>query len=388
MNRSTALNLAADSGATNTSPEHKRFRSLLDKIEKARLRLQQWQQQLPLFAQAHQARVEPERQRLLALRRAWAFDLEKLLLGGRWNKNEQKTLSRLLLDTCGALLETGEEMDAELKALYDRHAETDFDTEAQERLDAMKQMLEHVGDLDLGDKPAASAEELMQRAHEQMAQRVAQEREQMGGPGPEHGPPHGQPRDPGRRPSKAQAAAQKRADEDARQATQTVREVYRKLAAALHPDRIEAGASADERAERTQLMQRANAAYESADLLALLTLQLQIEQVNAAQAREMAASQVRHFNKVLAEQLREIEREIEGRQHAFEASYGLMTDERINPLQLGRLLKDELRDIEGAVWQVTRERQMLGGEAVQAKRYIKQLRMEHRLDDEMDDLFF
>lgn len=31
---------------------------------------------------------------------------------------------------------------------------------------------------------------------------------------------------------------------------------------------------------------------------------------------------------------------------------------------------------------------MLSGQPVLAKRYIKQLRAEQRLDDEMDDLFF
>lgn len=343
MTRSTALDKTANAVAHNASPEHKRFRTLLEKIDKARLRLQQWQEQLPLFAQAHKERVEPEQQRVLALRKVWALELEALLLGGRWSKGEQKVLSRLLLDTCGALLEAGDEPDPELKALYNRHAEVDFDSEAQDRLDVMKDMLERMSDLDLGDEPAASADDLLQRAQEQMAQRVAQAREQPGGnedPQPHQGPHQGYPRGPGRRPSKAQAAAQKRAEEDARQATQTVREVYRKLAAALHPDRTAATASPGERAERTALMQRANAAYEAGDLLALLTLQLQIEQVNELQAREMAASQVRHFNKVLAEQLREIEREVDGRQHAFEASYGLMSEQRIDPLQLGRLLKE------------------------------------------------
>lgn len=393
MTRSTALKTAADAVAHNASPEHKRFRSLLEKIDKARLRLQQWQEQLPLFAQAHKTRVEPEQLRVLALRKAWAFELETLLLGGRWNKGEHKALTRLLLDTCGALLDAGEEPDPELKALYDRHAEVDFDTEAQEHLSAMKNMLEHMGDLDLGDEPAHSADELLDRAREQLAQREAEEREQRGEaeqPQPYQGRHQGYPggTGPGRRPSKAQAAAQKRAEEDAQQAKQTVREVYRKLAAALHPDRTSASASAGERAERTALMQRANAAYEAGDLLALLTLQLQIEQVNELQAREMAASQVRHFNKVLAEQLREIEREIDGRQHAFAASYGLATERRIDPLQLGRLLKDELREIEAAALHLSFERRMLGGEPVQAKRYIKQLRAEQRLDDDMGDLFF
>ncbi len=383
MSRSTALNIAVAAGAT-VSPEHKRFRTLLDKIDKARLRLQQWQERLPLFAQQYKARVEPEEQRLLALRRAWAFELETLLLGQRWSKSEARTLSRLLLDTCAGLIAASETVDEELKALYNRHAEVDFDTEAQEELDAMKTMLERLGNVDLGDDPAASPDELMQRAHEQMAQRDAEERERHG----EREQQRAQHQGPGQRPSRAQTVAQKRAEEDARQASQTVREVYRKLAAALHPDRTDVNAPAEQRAERTALMQRANGAYEAGDLLALLTLQLQIEQVNEAQATQLAASQVRHFNKVLGEQLREVEQEIDGRQAAFAASYGIVLEQRLDPAQLGGLLKDELRAVEAAALQLAQQRRLLVGERVQARRYLKRLRHEHQLDDEFGDLFF
>ena len=384
MKSATALKITGTVTAQNSSPEHKRFRTLLEKIDKARLRLQQWQEQLPLFAQAYKERVEPEELRLQAQRRAWVFELEQLLLAGRWNKSETQTLTRLLVDICGALLDANEEVDAELKALYNRYAETDFDSEEQAQLHAMKAMLETMGDLNLGDAPVASADELMQRAQEQMAQRMARAREQQAAEGATLGQRQGR----GRRPSKAQSAAQKRAEEDARQASQTVREVYRKLAAALHPDRSEAGATEAQRAERTALMQRTNAAYEAGDLLALLTLQLQIEQVNEAQAAQMAASQLRHFNKVLAEQLREIEQEIDGRQHAFAESYGWMPGQRLDPMQLGRLLKDEVRELAAFAAQLTSERRMLIGDPVQAKRFLKHLRMEQQMDDRMDDMFF
>ena len=51
------------------------------------------------------------------------------------------------------------------------------------------------------------------------------------------------------------------------EASQSVRDVYRKLVSALHPDREADGA---ERERKTALMQRANQAYERNDLLELL----------------------------------------------------------------------------------------------------------------------
>ena len=379
MKRNTSLEIAsaaaaAAAGGKALSPEHKRFQVLLGKIDKARARLQAWQEQLPLFAQAHEEQAAPVLARLTAARRDWALGLEQLLLKRRWSKSEAKTLTRLLCDMSGRLVAEAEGAgtpDAEMLALYNRWSELEFGVEERQHLESMKAMLEEVGGVDLGDDPLESAEELMQRAYAKMAEEREQHEQQKQRP-----------------PRKNKTAAQKRAEEDEARISQTVREVYRKLAAALHPDRVAADASAEERQRSNDLMQRANSAYEAGDLLALLTLQLQIEQVDIAHAASIAAAQVKHFNKVLAEQLRELDAEIDGRQYAFCASYGLITQQRIDPAELGLLLKDQLRELQVTLLQIQQQRKLLEGEPLVAKRVIKQLRAEQRFDDELDDLLF
>jgi hypothetical protein len=230
----------------------------------------------------------------------------------------------------------------------------------------MKGLLDDMGGLDLGDEPVESAEELMQRAQQQMArQREAQAQAQA----------HARP------PKRRQSAAEKRAEEDARRVTQTVRDVYRKLAAALHPDRAEPGATPEQLAQRHEQMSRANTAYESGDLLALLSLQLQIEQVDIAHAAHMAAEQVRHFNKVLAEQLHEIEAEIAEREHAFMGTYGIAPMKRPHPDKLGGFLKEEVRDALTAEAGLVREQRTLRGDPASARRLLKQLAAEYRFED-------
>lgn len=232
MKRNTALDIAsaasAAAGGKALSPEHKRFQTLLGKIEKARERLQSWQQQLPLFAQMHEAQAVPVLVQLAAERRAWAFGLEQLLLNRRWSKADTKTLTRMLCDLSGSLVDGAEAPDAEMKALYDRWADNSFDEKEAEHLAFMKAMLEKTGGLDLGDDPAASEEDLMQRAHAKRAEQHEQWQSAR----------HPQPA-----PRKNKTAAQKRAEEDESRISQTVREVYRKLAAALHPDRVAPGAT-------------------------------------------------------------------------------------------------------------------------------------------------
>lgn len=364
------LDIATAAAASRqTTPEHKRFQSLLGQIDKARQRLLAWQQQLPLFAEAHAQQVAPLLARLAASRRELAFELEALRAGPGWTKADRATVSDMICTISGSLLDSSDQPDAELKNLFDRHAEIPYDDIGQHELASMKELLEAVGGFDLGDQPFESADELMQRAKAQMAAAWDSQ-------------PPPRPRKPAR-----QTAAQKRAAEDERRISQTVREVYRKLASALHPDRIAADLDPAERAARLAQMQRANTAYEAGDLLALLELQLQIEQVDIAHAAGIAAGQVRHFNKVLAEQLNELQAEIDGRQQAFCESYGLLTERRIDPDKLGVLLKEEAREVDASQLLVDMQRRALKGGPTQVKRLLKQWRADQR-QAERDGFFF
>lgn len=367
--KKTALQIAAAATAPD-SPEHRRFQKLQAQIEAARQRLADWQRALPEFAAAYDERVGPVRRRIVQARRDWAFELEQKLLAGRWSRAEQHTLARLIVELALAgLQEAGD--DAELLALHDRHAEVDLASAERQELDAMKQAFERIGGMDLGDEPVGSIDELYQRAQAQMAEQNAQQAQQ--------------------RPRKGRAARpsakQLRAEQEAKEASQTVREVFRKLAAALHPDRAEPGATPEQQATRHEQMARANAAYEAGDLLALLALQLEIEQVDVARAAQIAAGQVKHFNKVLAEQLREIEAELAGRERAFVDSYGIFVGQRPNPGKIGQYLKQEMNAALATEQALEHDRRLWArGDAASLKRFLKQLGEQFRAEDRMDAL--
>lgn len=358
--------------AQPASPEHRRFQTLRTRIDGARTRLQTWHQQLPVFAQLHDRLAVPLLQQLAATRRAWAFELEALQGAARWSKVDVATLSELICELCRAALDAGDGADNgaddELQALLNRHAEIEAEPEGQSQgqLESMKTWFESVAGLDLGEGPVESVEELIRRAQAQREEqiRVADAFEQA------H-PHQGRKRD-------HKTAAQKRLEEGDRRLAQTVREVYRRLASALHPDRADAALPAAERAARTALMQRANTAYEAGDLLALLELQLQIEQVDRSAVEGVAAEQVRHFNKVLAEQLRELEVAIDDRQQAFCASYGIPGYRRIDPARLGELLKSKTRVLAAIQARLDTERRRFQADAAQIKRVLKQWRADQR----------
>jgi len=75
----------------------------------------------------------------------------------------------------------------------------------------------------------------------------------------------------------------------------------------LHPDREP---DAAQRERKTALMARANRAYDADDLMTLLTLQLELEQIDADGIAALPDVRLRHYNRVLKEQQATLEGEL------------------------------------------------------------------------------
>jgi uncharacterized protein (DUF2267 family) len=133
------------------------------------------------------------------------------------------------------------------------------------------------------------------------------------------------------------SAAQQRREASAQRVSQSLREVYRKLASALHPDRELDPAK---RAAKTALMARVNEAHGRKDLLALLELQLQVEHIDAEHLARVDATHLKHYNKVLAEQAKELRREVQGVELQFRGEFGLdLSGPPLDPLKLHKVLE-------------------------------------------------
>jgi hypothetical protein len=172
-------------------------------------------------------------------------------------------------------------------------------------------------------------------------------------------------------------AAQKRRDEEALLATQSLREVFRKLASALHPDRETDPAQRD---AKTALMQKANQAYAANDLLALLELQLQIEQVDAGHIASASVQRVKHYNQILAEQLAELRTEAARVETGFRLDFGLQDGWGLSPKKLMATIKEGARELRAELASAQRELHMLD-DPVAVKRWLKQQRSRRRSGD-------
>ncbi len=353
-----ALQVSPAQAGTALTPSQKRFNTLLRKIGQARETLAAWHENIAAYRQTHAGVLKPLQAELLAGHRQWLFALDAVLGQRSWSKVDRDTLREILCEAVGELLEARGE-DEQLIALFDKHAEVDFDTGQRERMKAMKGLAEAMTGLDLGDDEgidtdAALFERLQQGLREQAAAADAHRRANAA-----------------RRP---RGAAQQRREDEAQQATQSVREVYRKLASALHPDR-----ETDERQReaKTALMQRVNQAYEAKDLLGLLELQLQIEQIDASHIANAGEQRLKHYNKVLGEQLAELKAELESVEMQFRMEFGPGPDLGSNPRKLGQVLEQTSRQWQAELDEQRRALRMLDDVAA-TRRWLKRQRQQRR----------
>lgn len=95
-----------------------------------------------------------------------------------------------------------------------------------------------------------------------------------------------------REQAKQQRQQQKR-EQAEQMAAQSLKTVYLKIAAMIHPDREQ---DETKKQEKTELFQQASQAYEKQDLFYLLKLQLQLEQNKGLGAKELSAEQLGFIN--------------------------------------------------------------------------------------------
>lgn len=368
---SQALEIAPTQRSVPLTPQQKRFNTLIRQIGQARETLAAWRDGIDTYRQTHAEAVQPLEADWRATRRRWAFALDALHAQAGWTRSQRDLMSELICEAAADLLEgqrPGGAPDAELHALFVDHAGVTFEEDQVQRVQAMKDMAEEMSGLDLGDSDDLRTEADL---HERMRQAAAAQAQD---------PDSDEARRQARR-TRRQTAAQQRREAEARQATQSVREVFRKLASALHPDREP---DPDQRAAKTALMQQANRAYAANDLLALLELQLQVEQIDAGHLAGASTERLKHYNQVLADQLAELKAEIDAVRMGWCMEFGVSPEARLTPGQLGLALEEEMRQRRAELAGLETDMRRMA-EPASAKRWLRQQRELMQQQDAFND---
>lgn len=297
--------LVAIAGAQpKLSKAQREFNTRTRRIRQLRDELAQWQACAQGFAERWTQEAVPA---LAALRDA-QIDLIRRIdtllcrppTGVKLTRRQKQTLSQHLLMLVDELLADGTP-DAELETLYDRYSEVSREEQRAMEREFTQTMLENVfGDDVVASFEGGDSEALLRHAQAKLDDAAAAEAAQRQQRAAARAAKRG-------KPTAAERAAERKASA-AQQASLSLREIFRKLASALHPDRETDDA---ERERKTVLMKRVNRAYQNEDLLELLSLQIEIEQIDSEHLATLPEQRLRHYNHVLKEQVRTLEGQLD-----------------------------------------------------------------------------
>lgn len=357
------------------------FQQLVGKIERKRKELKQWQAYELRYNQRLVDEIEPLQAQLRAKQQQMAELIDELLSlpapGRRLGSVQRAKLSQLLMELVTDLLQESD--DDALEALHDKYSEVSHEEVRRSEMEAAESLLNEVFGIDVGDDHGASnAGELLQQAQRELEERVeAEERE-------------AEERRSAREARRAGAgaaeggAAQAKREQAAKEVSQSLREIYRKLASALHPDREQ---DADARQRKTLMMQRVNQAHDANDLLALLALQLEIEQIDAAHLSSVTPQRLAHYNTILREQLAGLEAELECHVEPFRHSTGLIGISTLTPAAVDQHLSVSVAQLRTAIRELRDELIAFRNPALLRDR-LKHYALDRDIDDprDLDDL--
>ncbi|MDR4653146.1 MAG: molecular chaperone DnaJ [Nitrosomonas sp.] len=337
MSAKKVIHIKAAPAQAVLSPAQKKFNSLIKKIDAQKQLLAEWQEMFERCRRDAVEKLAPLKQSMKEQQTAMVQLLDRQFTSNKFTQIQQEKLTHIIVELCEELLCSDD--NAELKAMYNKYTQSDYDTEAEEEQDVttefMKSMFEKEFGIVLDDddidlqNPQATAERLTAKVKQLEAEAEAAAAAR-----------------PQRKKSAKQLAKEAREAEEAANVSKSIQAVYRQLTAALHPDREQ---DPVERERKTELMQQVTVAYSNKDLLKLLELQLAVEQIDQSKLSSLSAERLKHYNKILSDQLAELQDEVMLKEEQIRMMLQLSPFEPLSPNRLVTLLKHDIQAMQAAL---------------------------------------
>ena len=332
------VHIKTDAAQAPLSPAQKKFNTLIQKIDSQKKLLADWQDTLSQCRQDAVEKLEPLKTTLHEQQIAMVKLLDQQFTSHKFSMNLQDKLSYLILDTCEDLLEL--DNNAELKTLYNKYSGGDYDAEMQAE--------QGIADDFIRDRQEKAKQQ------PEPPEEAASETER-----------------PQRKKSAKQQAKEAQEAEEAANVSKSIQAVYRQLTSALHPDREQ---DPVERERKTELMQQVTVAYGSKDLLKLLELQLAVEHIDQHKLSNINAERLKHYNKILSDQLRELQEEVLLQEGKIRFMLRLSPSELLSPKRLLGMVKEDMRVLQARTARIKHDLKQFR-DVAQLKAWLKEYRM-------------
>ena len=279
------LKLSVQQDSQNLSPQQKKLNRLIEQIEQQKIQLAAWQKA--------QAEIQQQARKTLVPIYNELHDILFQQLEQLWNSLQRYDFSKAdiaqlddKIQNLAAILKSSQVLSEQQKLkvridhFYQQHAEHNQAKKNKKKAMIESHDLTENYDQHLNHEQA----EVDLDGYEYDTQQHEVEREQH----------------------RINRQKQKR-EQAQKMAEQSLKTVYLKIAAIIHPDREQ---DESKKLEKTEMLQYANAAYEQQDLFYLLKLQIQIEQNRGAVQKGLSADQIKFYKLALDAQSQKLDDEI------------------------------------------------------------------------------
>lgn len=330
----------------------KQFNKLVKKLETERASLALWREELPKIRALADSEYRPLAQLFDVHRKQFLLALDRAHADKTMGKKDKAKLVDLICTIAAELMQI-DQNDVLTKDLYNKHSGRDFDQDMDEHKAHMRQMVANMTGVELDDdvefnSPAALLEAMHAKMSKQMQDKEAVEQLRAA------------------KPAKLSAREVRHQAEEAK-LKQSVRDIFRKLASALHPDRETDTA---EHGRKTALMKRANVAYAANDLLGLLELQLEVDQIDQTGLDSLGDDRIKQYNRILDGQVREIGSEILALESAIALDMGWELGQRRTPKAMLKGLRVDIAEMRANIKSIEADLDAFG-DIKQLKAWLK-----------------
>jgi hypothetical protein len=356
------------------SKSQKEFNRLIKKIEKT-------EQELTDYRAAATRLQERVQRDLSPLRRQYGEQLAQLVKimdrahdSAFFKKAEKKKLADWILKNTFALIDDyGLE---DLKPIYDKYDEDGFDATnqmANEQIgESMRDMLKMMFGVELDEDADLSSPELLEA---QIKAKMAEKQMDFG--------QQEQERFTQRPKTKKQIEREDKQKLEATNITKAVRTIYMDLVKAFHPDRETDEA---EKTRKTEIMHRITEAYEKNDLLALFKLQLEFNRIDRDHLDRMAEDQLKYYNKILKQQVAELEEELEQLQMQLQAMSGRQSYYMPTPTQIEMQLMTDINTLKRDIKDLKKDTKQLEDNDI-LRLWLKNYKVKRASRGDFGDMF-
>jgi len=366
-NGSQSLRISITGQAERLTPAQKKFNTLINRLDRQRKRLAEWQEIMPFYREEVINTFEPLRESYAGYQAMMVALLDSHYLNNCFTRLQREKVSHIILNICEELINVHGRDD--LKIIANRHSDIDFDDQQELNKamgeDVLRAMLESEFDLELGDvrldmdDPYGTVERLGTILEEQQCK--------------------AKPRRHQRKKTARQLAKEEREKEEENRISQSIQAVYRQLVGALHPDREQ---DPEQRQRKTDLMKQVTVAYKNRDLLQLLELQLTVEQINQDEIDSISEDRLKYFNKILQRQSQELKQEIEEIELHLKAAGGFKSFEPLTPKKLVSALRTDKKKLEFSIIEIQRDLNQFN-DVRNVKRWLKTYELPSDMPDEL-----